>query len=63
MTNHDKDLLEEYTRWLLKNQYTDSDVYDEPPTAVDRFIRYKEGQPNLVLVSSENNSPKIIDAK
>ena len=41
MTDHEKDLLEEYTRWLLKEGYTDTDVYDEPPTAVDQFIQYK----------------------
>jgi len=31
-------LLEEYTRFLLDNGYTDSDVYDELPTAIDRFL-------------------------
>ena len=31
-------LLKEYTDWLLKNHYCDSDVYCEPPTAIDQFM-------------------------
>lgn len=33
-----KDLIEEYTVFLLKNSYCDSDVYSEPPSAIDRFL-------------------------
>jgi len=33
-----KDLLTEYTDFLLKNGYCDTDVYCEPPSAVDRFL-------------------------
>ena len=49
MTNYNqdsiKDVLTEYTEFLLKEGYCDSDVYCEPPTAIDRFmhkeLRYK----------------------
>ena len=33
--------LEEYTNFLLKEGYCDTDVYCEPPTAIDRFIHPK----------------------
>lgn len=36
-----KQLLNDYTDFLLKNGYTDSDVYDEPPTAIDEFLKNK----------------------
>ena len=36
--NYSKDLLTEYTEFLLKEGYCDSDVYCEPPTAIDRFM-------------------------
>jgi len=32
------DLLTEYTDFLLKYGYCDTDVYCEPPTAIDRFL-------------------------
>jgi hypothetical protein len=34
------ELLKAYTDFLLENGYCDSDVYDEPPTAIDRFLNY-----------------------
>ena len=33
------EVLEEYTSWLAKHQYTDSDTYAEEPKAVDRFLK------------------------
>ena len=33
-----KDILQEYTEFLLKNGYVDDDVWTEKPTAIDRFI-------------------------
>jgi len=32
------EILEEYTTFLCKWSYTDSDVYAEEPKAVDRFL-------------------------
>lgn len=36
-----KTKLTEYTDFLLEHGYTDTDVYDEPPTAIDRFLNQK----------------------
>ena len=36
------ELLKAYTDWLLKNGYADTDVYCEPPTAIDQFSQTKE---------------------
>ena len=33
-----KETLTDYTDFLLKNGYCDSDVNDEVPTAIDQFI-------------------------
>ena len=33
-----KDTLTQYTEFLLKEGYCDSDVYCEPPSAIDRFL-------------------------
>jgi predicted translin family RNA/ssDNA-binding protein len=33
-----KDILTDYDKFLLENGYTDSDVWCEPPTAIDRFL-------------------------
>ena len=33
--------LEDYTQFLLKEGYCDSDVYSEPPSAIDRFMHPK----------------------
>ena len=41
MDGYAKQLLTEYTDFLLKNQYCDSDVYSEPPSAIDRFFHPK----------------------
>jgi len=38
VTEWSKDLLTEYTDFLLKEGYCDSDVYCEPPSAIDRFL-------------------------
>ena len=32
------EVLEDYTTFLCKNSYADSDVYAEEPKAVDRFL-------------------------
>lgn len=31
-------VLEDYTNWLVKHRYCDSDVYAEEPKAVDRYL-------------------------
>jgi hypothetical protein len=33
-----KDLLTEFIEFLVEEGYCDTDVYDEPPTAIDKFI-------------------------
>ena len=38
VTEWSKNLLTEYTDFLLKNGYCDTDVYCEPPSAIDRFF-------------------------
>ena len=38
VTEWSKNLLTEYTDFLLKEGYCDSDVYCEPPSAIDRFL-------------------------
>lgn len=38
------EILEDYTNWLLKNGYTDSDVYAEEPKAVNGYIKEKYGK-------------------
>jgi hypothetical protein len=35
------ELLEEYTQFLLREQYCDSDVVSELPSAVDQFVEFK----------------------
>ena len=34
-----EDIIIEYTEWLCEHGYTDSDVYTEEPTAVERFLK------------------------
>lgn len=34
-----KTSLENYTKWLEKNGYVDSDVWAEEPTAVERYLK------------------------
>jgi hypothetical protein len=42
MRDYALEILTAYTAFLLEEGYVDSDVYDEPPTAIDRFItKYK----------------------
>lgn len=36
-----KQRLAEYTTFLLEEGYCDTDVYNEPPTAIDRFLNPK----------------------
>jgi len=36
-----KEILTDYTDFLLKHGYCDTDVYCEPPTAIDRFMHPK----------------------
>ena len=38
MDSYSKYMLYEYTEFLLKNGYCDTDVYCEPPSAIDRFF-------------------------
>lgn len=38
LRSYDKDLLSKYTDFLLEHGYVDTDVYEEPPTAIDQFI-------------------------
>lgn len=38
-------LLEKYNDFLLKNRYTDADIYAEEPTAIERFL---EENPELL---------------
>lgn len=40
------DLLQSYTDWLLEHGYTDDDVWCEPPTAIDRFVKEMKIDPN-----------------
>lgn len=37
-----RELLENYTNWLCKHNYTDSDVWAEEPTAVERYLEENE---------------------
>lgn len=41
MDNFMKTKLSEYTDFLLKEGYCDTDVYCEPPTAIDQFLNSK----------------------
>jgi len=45
MTPEQIDLLEEFCRFLEKEGYLDADWYAEEPTAIQRFIEYKESKP------------------
>ena len=33
-----KEVLTHYTEFLVKSGYCDTDVYNEPPSAIDRFL-------------------------
>mgnify|MGYP001573560047 CR=1 FL=1 len=37
----ERELLENYTNWLVKHHYCDSDVYTEEPIAVERYLKEK----------------------
>lgn len=40
--NEIRELLEDYTYWLVKYRYTDTDTWAEEPTAVERYLeQYK----------------------
>jgi hypothetical protein len=41
MEEYVKVILTEYTLFLVKNGYCDSDVYDNPPSSIDRFMHPK----------------------
>lgn len=41
MEEYGKTLLTDYTEFLLKHGYCDSDVYCEPPSAIDRYMHPK----------------------
>jgi len=34
-------ILEDYNNFLLKNGYTDADIYAEEPTALERYLENK----------------------
>jgi len=34
----EKDVLTDFLDFLLKNDYCDTDVYNEPPTAIDQYL-------------------------
>ena len=40
--NRMKGELDEFLQWLLKNGYCDTDVYAEPPTAIDQYLAQKK---------------------
>ena len=48
MTTEEKELLEEYTNFLLQEGYVDADIYAEPPsqgvTVIDLFILKKTSE-------------------
>jgi len=48
MTTKEKEILEEYTNFLLKEGYLDADIYAEPPsqgvTVIDLFILKKTSE-------------------
>jgi hypothetical protein len=61
------ELLKRYTDFLLKNGYTDTDVYAEPPTAIDEFMKTEPSEqppPQLTgeAVYDEINALLKIDA-
>lgn len=37
-----EELLNEYSEWLEKHSYIDTDYYTEEPKAVEAFLQYKE---------------------
>ena len=41
LNEKEKQLLEDFLDFLLKEGYCDSDVYTEPPSAIDRFMHPK----------------------
>jgi len=41
MEEYAKEMLEAYTQFLVKEGYCDTDVYSEPPTAIDQFLKIK----------------------
>lgn len=42
--NSNLTLLNEYTEFLIKNSYCDTDVYSESPTAIDDFMSGKSSE-------------------
>jgi len=41
MSEYAKDTIDDFVQFLLENGYCDTDVYAEPPTAIDRFMHPK----------------------
>ena len=37
-----KDVLTDFLDFLLKNGYCDTDVYAEPPTAIDQYLIFEK---------------------
>lgn len=38
LNEFEKEVLTDFLEFLLKNGYCDSDVYTEPPTAIDQYL-------------------------
>jgi hypothetical protein len=37
-----QEILEEYNKFLIKNGYADDDLWNEEPSAIDRFLKEKK---------------------
>lgn len=53
-------LIEAFLRFLHDNGYTDSDVYDERPTAVDQFMEEYSEYFTIEQLESEGEKTKTI---
>ena len=40
----EKDVLTDFLDFLLKEGYCDSDVYSEPPTAIDQYLIFNKNE-------------------
>ena len=60
LDHHTIDALEAFLYFLLKEGYTDTDVYAEPPTALDQFLLINRPKINLMDPANEPD-PVICD--